>query len=89
MTDGTNPENAIELQPLANQQPMTIQVVPQPVSNDHLFFIMGLMFVFVFVCCNPLGAICLMPALICATMVSPHISQSVPPCVGFKKCMDM
>lgn len=74
MTAGANPEsNVIELQPHANQQPMTIQVVPRPVSNDHLFFTMGLMFFFVFVCGNPLGACCLMPALICATMVSFHI----------------
>ena len=63
--------NVVELQPMGSQQqPHTIQVVQPPQANDHLWFTIALMVLCFLMCCNATGALCLMPALICASLVS-------------------
>ena len=58
--------NAVISQPMSQQQqPVCVQPM---VPNDHLCFTVALMFLCLLTC-NYLGALCLMPALICASKV--------------------
>ena len=64
----TNNTTVVEMQPMGGQ-PQIVQVPPRQ-ANDHLWLTMALMFLCLVLCCNGLGALCLMPGLICAALVS-------------------
>ena len=53
---------------MSGQQPV-IQVVPKPQANDHLYLTVALIFLCLLLNCNTLGALCLIPGLICAAVV--------------------
>lgn len=66
---------AVEMQPRGNgQPPTTIQVVQAPQANDHFYFTVALICACL-LCGNVtggitlFGAVCLVPALICAAVV--------------------
>ena len=58
------------MQPMSGQQPVNVQVVPKPQANDHLYLTVALMVLCLLLCCNTLGALCLVPGLISAAVVS-------------------
>lgn len=59
--------NVQEHQPmLCREEAHTIQA---PQANDHLWLTISLMVLCHLMCCNLMGALCLMPALICASLV--------------------
>ncbi len=68
-------QRVVEMQPVMDAQPQSIQVVQSPKSNDHLFFTGALLFAcllcgYITFGVTFLGALCLIPALLCAAVVS-------------------
>ena len=68
MMGQTSNTNVVELQPMSGQQPV-IQVVPRPQANDHLYLTVALMLLCLLLGCNTIGALSLIPGLICAAVV--------------------
>ena len=62
-----HPSNVIELEPMEAQPIVQVEIPPK--ANDNLFFTMALIFLCFLMCFNVAGALCLMPGLICATLV--------------------
>ena len=60
--------NTVTMQPMSEQQAGGLQAMDRPKSNDYFYLTASLMFLCLLTC-NHLGALCLMPALICASMV--------------------
>jgi Mg2+ and Co2+ transporter CorA len=64
----SNTTNVVGVQPVAGLHPNNIQVVPRQ-ANDHLWLTIALIFVCFMLGCNWLGALALIPGLICAAVV--------------------